>query len=94
MTQFRVQGITCIDCAEKFRRRVADLPGVRSASLNTLRGTISIEGGVSLDRLRELGRAERYTISPLEDEPPARIARDPFPLGAAIRAACAAGALG
>ncbi len=92
MTQFRVQGITCMDCAEKFRRRVADLPGVRSASLNTVRGTISIEGGVSLDRLRELGRAERYTISPLEDEPRARIARDPFPLGAAVRAALAAGA--
>ena len=94
MTQFRVQGITCMDCAEKFRRRVADLPGVRSASLNTLRGTISIEGGVSLDRLRELGRAERYTISPLEDEPSARIVRDPFPLGAAIRSALAAGAFG
>jgi Cd2+/Zn2+-exporting ATPase len=83
-----------MDCAEKFRRRVADLPGVRSASLNTLRGTISIEGGVSLDRLRELGRAERYTISPLEDEPSARIVRDPFPLGAAIRSALAAGAFG
>jgi Cd2+/Zn2+-exporting ATPase len=94
MTHFRIQGITCMDCAEKFRRKVADLPGVRSASLNTLRGTISVEGGVSLDRLRELGRAERYTISPLEDEPRARIARDPFPLGAAIRAACAAGAFG
>lgn len=94
MMQFRVQGITCMDCAEKFRRSVADLPGVRSASLNTLRGTISIEGGVSLDRLRELGRAERYTISPLEDEPRARIARDPFPLGAAVRAAMAAGAFG
>ena len=63
MTQFRVQGITCMDCAEKFRRRVADLPGVRSASLNTLRGTISIEGGVSLEGAAGVGEPAAVTVA-------------------------------
>ncbi len=92
ISRFRVQGISCPDCAEKFRRRVADLPGVRSASLNTVRGTISVDGVVSLELLRELGDEEEYTITPLVSDGDARISREPFPAGAALRSAFATAA--
>gem|GEM_PF-4952016 len=42
---FQVEGITCMDCAQKFEKAVGELPGVTKASLNTMTGKLTVEGG-------------------------------------------------
>jgi Zn2+/Cd2+-exporting ATPase len=63
---FAVNGITCLDCAAKFEQAVKKLPGVHNASLNVMAGKLTIEGVVDLELLRQLGRAEHYSITPMK----------------------------
>ncbi len=64
-TVLQVDGITCLDCAQKFEAAVRGLPGVHSASLNTMTGRLTVEGAVDLPAIRRLGREENYAINPL-----------------------------
>lgn len=43
-TILKVDGITCMDCAQKFEKAVNELPGVIKAQLNTVTGKLKIEG--------------------------------------------------
>lgn len=65
-TVFQVDGITCLDCAQKFEKAVQELPGVTSAVLNTMTGKLTVEGEADLQSIRKLGLEEDYTISPAE----------------------------
>lgn len=51
-----------MDCAAKFEKNVAALPGVSRATLNSTAGKIKIEGAVDLDAIRREGKKENYTI--------------------------------
>lgn len=62
-TVYQVDGITCLDCAQKFEKAVHDLPGVVKASLNAVTGALTVEGVPSLMSIQNLGREEGYTIS-------------------------------
>lgn len=62
---FQVDGITCLDCAQKFEKAVNELPGVLSASLNTITGKLAVEGRASLEDIRQLGQDENYKINPV-----------------------------
>jgi len=62
---FQVDGITCLDCAQKFEKAVNELPGVLSASLNTMTGKLAVEGRASLEDIRQLGQDENYKINPV-----------------------------
>jgi len=64
-TVFQVDGITCLDCAQKFEKAVNELPGVLSASLNTITGKLAVEGRASLEDIRQLGQDENYKINPV-----------------------------
>ena len=64
-TVFQIDGITCLDCAQKFEKAVGQLPGVMKASLNTMTGKLTIEGAADLRSIRRLGQEEGYTINPL-----------------------------
>ncbi len=64
-TVFQVDGITCLDCAQKFEKAVNELPGVLSASLNTMTGKLAVEGRTSLEDIRQLGQDENYKINPV-----------------------------
>ena len=64
-TVFQIDGITCLDCAQKFEKAVGQLPGVMKASLNTMTGKLTIEGAADLQSIRRLGQEEGYTINPL-----------------------------
>lgn len=66
----RVEGITCLDCAQKFEKSVAGLPGVKAAMLNTMAGKLTVEGSCDLEAIRRLGREEDYTITPITEAPP------------------------
>ncbi|OPX88020.1 MAG: putative cadmium-transporting ATPase [Pelotomaculum sp. PtaB.Bin104] len=53
-----------MDCAVKFEKNVAALPGVTRASLNATAGKLTVEGTASLDAIRREGKHENYTIIP------------------------------
>lgn len=63
--RFRVEGISCLDCAEKFRAQVEKLPGVQRAKLNTLLGELTLDGQASLADIQKIGEAEGYKIREL-----------------------------
>lgn len=60
---FQIQGITCLDCAQKFEQAVKSLRGVTHASLNTITGKLSVEGDVALETIQALGDEEGYTVT-------------------------------
>lgn len=68
VTIFQVDGITCLDCAQKFEQEVKELPGVVRASLNTITGKLTVDGAADLATIRRLGREEDYAITPEEEE--------------------------
>ena len=61
---FQVEGITCLDCAQKFEKAVGGMPDVTKASLNTVTGKLTVEGRADLAGIRQLGLEENYTIQP------------------------------
>lgn len=65
---FRVEGITCLDCAAKFEQNVGGLPGVAKATLNTMAGKLTIEGVADLEAIREEARKEGYQVTPVEEQ--------------------------
>lgn len=67
-TSFQVNGITCLDCAQKFEQAVKGLPGVRGASLNTMTGKLIIDGKADLAAIRRLGLEEAYTVESIEQK--------------------------
>ncbi|MCL6454050.1 heavy metal translocating P-type ATPase [Alicyclobacillus macrosporangiidus] len=66
---FRVEGITCLDCATKFEKNVAALPGVTRAVLNPTTGRLIVEGNADLDKIRQEGKKENYRIFPENERP-------------------------
>lgn len=89
---FYVEGIACLDCASKFERNVAALPGVTRASLNTTTGKLTIEGKVDLEAIRLEAKKEGYTVSPVEEKEQARPAQ-PHTNWELVRAVISAAAL-
>ena len=69
VTIFQVDGITCMDCARKFEQAVSGMVGVIKSSLNTVTGTLTVEGWADLEGIRRLGMEENYTITPQSDKP-------------------------
>ncbi len=61
---FQVQGISCLDCAQKFEQAVRQLPGVTQATLNPLTGKLCVVGTADLTAIRRLGSEEGYSIMP------------------------------
>lgn len=57
-----------MDCAAKFEKNVAALPGVTRASLNATVGKLTVEGAVDLEAIRREGKKENYTIIPNHEQ--------------------------
>ncbi|TWH46232.1 Cd2+/Zn2+-exporting ATPase [Sporomusa sp. KB1] len=66
---YQVEGITCLDCAQKFEKAVGELPGVTAASLNTMTGKLTVEGAADLAAIQRLGQEENYTVAPVVTSP-------------------------
>ena len=64
IAEFQVQGISCLDCAQKFEQAVRQLPGVVQAALNPLSGKLSVTGTADLAAIRRLGSEEGYAVDP------------------------------
>lgn len=57
-----------MDCAAKFEKNVAALPGVTGASLNATTGKLIVEGKADLEAIRREGKKENYTITPADEK--------------------------
>lgn len=65
--KFRITGITCLDCAQKFEQAVRERPGVVRVSLNTMTGVMEVEGKILLNDIQSMGKSEGYSVSNLKD---------------------------
>jgi len=59
---FRVEGLSCTNCAAKFEKNVSQLPKVKNANINFGAGKLSIEGEASIEELQSAGAFENLKI--------------------------------
>ncbi|HEO7928470.1 TPA: heavy-metal-associated domain-containing protein, partial [Streptococcus agalactiae] len=50
---YRIEGLSCTNCAGKFEKNVKQLPGVTSATVNFGASKISVEGQTTIEELEE-----------------------------------------
>lgn len=59
---YRIEGLSCTNCAGKFEKNVKQLPGVTSATVNFGASKISVEGQTTIEELEEAGAFENIII--------------------------------
>lgn len=79
-----------MDCAAKFEKNVAALPGVTRATLNATAGKLIVEGVADLVAIRREGKKENYEIFPAGAKPEPKKSKVDWEL---IRTGIAAAAL-
>lgn len=72
---YRVQGLTCTNCAAQFERNVKALPGVKEARVNFGAAKLTVWGEVTIEQLEQAGAFERLKI---REERERTIRREPF----------------
>lgn len=64
--EYRLTGLTCMDCAAKLERHVQALPGVKEAKLNFAASKLTVLGTISTEELqREVKKIEDVTLHPV-----------------------------
>lgn len=66
-TVYRVEGLSCANCAKKFETNVKGLPGVRDAVVNFGAAKITVYGEATIEQLERAGKFEDLKVVP---EPP------------------------
>ncbi|HGA0291293.1 heavy metal translocating P-type ATPase [Streptococcus dysgalactiae] len=59
---YRIEGLSCTNCAGKFEKNVKQLPGVTSATVNFGASKISVEDQTTIEELEEAGAFENLII--------------------------------
>ena len=59
---YRIEGLSCANCAGKFEKNVKQLPGVTNATVNFGASKISVEGQTTIEELEEAGAFENLII--------------------------------
>lgn len=59
---YRIEGLSCTNCAGKFEKNVKQLPGVTSATVNFGASKISVEGQTTIEELEEAEAFENLII--------------------------------
>ncbi|EAC3104708.1 cadmium-translocating P-type ATPase [Listeria monocytogenes] len=59
---YRIEGLSCTNCAGKFEKNVKQLPGVTNATVNFGASRISVEGQTTIEELEEAGAFENLII--------------------------------
>lgn len=72
---YRVQGLSCTNCAKTFEENVRRLPGVQDAKVNFGAAKIYIDGEASIEEMEKAGAFENLKI---RSEKERRIERSPF----------------
>ncbi len=66
-TTYRVDGLSCTNCAGKFEKNVKNISGVTDAKVNFGAGKITVYGETSISQIEKAGAFENLKISPEKD---------------------------
>ncbi len=66
---YRIEGLSCANCAGKFEKNVKQLPGVTNATVNFGASKISVEGQITIEELEEAGAFENLIIRNDQENP-------------------------
>lgn len=66
---YRIEGLSCANCAGKFEKNVKQLPGVTNATVNFGASKISVEGQTTIEELEEAGAFENLIIRNDQENP-------------------------
>ncbi|MGE7767035.1 heavy metal translocating P-type ATPase [Peribacillus sp. NPDC096540] len=72
---YRIQGLSCTNCAAKFENNVRDLEGVKVAKINFGASKISIQGNTTIEEIEKAGAFDNLKI---RDEQEQVIEKEPF----------------
>jgi len=73
---YRVQGLTCADCAMQFERNVKDLKSVQDAQVNFGASKITVYGDATIEDLEKAGAFDGIKVYPEKQQ--AVVAKEPF----------------
>lgn len=66
---FLISGISCLDCAGKFEKEVASLPGVETVRLNAVTGKLAVEGVIDTEAIQNVAFRHDYKAQVLCPQP-------------------------
>jgi Cd2+/Zn2+-exporting ATPase len=69
---YRLEGLTCANCAAQFEKNVKKLPGVIDARVNFGASKLTVYGDVAVDRLEKAGAFEGIKIFAEKDPSPSK----------------------
>lgn len=72
---YRIQGLSCTNCAAKFENNVRDLEGVKVAKINFGASKISIQGSTTIEEIEKAGAFDNLKI---RDEQEQVTEKEPF----------------
>lgn len=59
---YRIQGLSCTNCAAKFENNVRDLEGVEDAKINFGASKISVQGSATIEEIEKAGAFDNLRI--------------------------------
>ncbi|MDT2847052.1 cadmium-translocating P-type ATPase CadA [Enterococcus thailandicus] len=75
---YRVEGLSCTNCAAKFEKNVSQIPKVTDAKVNFGAGKISIEGKATIAEIEAAGAFENLKVQSEHDTEPRIETKEPF----------------
>src|SRR5690625_2461202 len=69
---YRLQGLSCANCAKKFEENICNLDSVQEAHVNFGAAKVSVKGQVSIEQLEKAGSFDNIKVVS-ENEPPKKI---------------------
>lgn len=75
---YRVEGLSCTNCAAKFEKNVSQIPKVTDAKVNFGAGKISIEGEATIAEIEAAGAFENLKVQSEYDTEPRIETKEPF----------------
>lgn len=62
MKTYRIQGLSCTNCAAKFENNVRELEGVKDAKINFGASKISVQGSATIEQIEKAGAFDNLKI--------------------------------
>lgn len=75
---YRVEGLSCTNCAAKFEKNVSQIPKVTDAKVNFGAGKISIEGEATIAEIEAAGAFDNLKVQSEHDTEPRIETKEPF----------------
>ncbi|MCM3617826.1 cadmium-translocating P-type ATPase [Sutcliffiella horikoshii] len=65
---YRIQGLTCANCAQKFENNVKNIKGVTDARVNFGASKVSVTGAADISEIEKAGAFDKLKVSAEQDE--------------------------